>query len=92
MYEIEMVNKVCDYLRDKGIAAVTEVPFMQQSIDLVYLENNQLIAMEFKIDNWKRAIEQASSHFLGTNEVYICIPKPKKGMPEKTASFLFFLR
>lgn len=38
MYEIEMVNKVCDYLRDKGIAAVTEVPFMQQSIDLVYLE------------------------------------------------------
>ena len=83
MYEIEMVNKVCDYLRDKGIAAVTEVPFMQQSIDLFYLENNQLIAMEFKIDNWKRAIEQASSHFLGTNEVYICIPKPKKGMPEK---------
>ncbi len=83
MYEIEMVNKVQDYLRKKGIQVVTEVPFMQQSIDLVYLKKNQLIAIEFKIDNWKRAIEQASSHFLGTNEVYICIPKPKKKIPEK---------
>lgn len=83
MYEIEMVNKVQDYLKSKGIKVVTEVPFMQQSIDLVYIKKNQLIAMEFKVDNWKRAIEQASSHFLGTNEVYICIPKPKKGIPEK---------
>lgn len=83
MYEIEMVNKVQNYLRNKGVEVVTEVPFMQQSIDLVYLENNTLIAIEFKINNWKRAIEQASSHLLGTNEVYICIPKPKKGIPEK---------
>ena len=78
-----MVNKVQDYLKSKGIKVVKEVPFMQQSIDLVYIKKNQLIAMEFKVDNWKRAIEQASSHFLGTNEVYICIPKPKKGIPEK---------
>lgn len=53
MYEIEMVNKVCDYLRDKGIAAVTEVPFMQQSnlvivTDIMNLRNfSKLLAVTF---------------------------------------------
>ncbi len=79
MYEQEMVEKVYNHLKDEGKSVVLEVPFMQQSIDLVYEDGEKLVAIEFKLKNWKRALEQANSHFLGTDEVYICIPKPKKG-------------
>ena len=83
MYELDMVNRVCEHLKSQGLSVVTEVPFMQQSIDMVFEREDKLFAIEFKVGNWKRALEQASNHFVGTDEVYICIPKPKNGITQK---------
>lgn len=78
--EIEMVNKAVEYFENQGFLVTTEVPFLHRSIDLVYKYENKLVSIEFKLSDWKRAIEQAKSHLYGSNEVYICIPKPKRGL------------
>lgn len=56
-----------------------EVPVFSRSIDVVkYNTKTGLItAIEFKVDNWKRAITQALSVGISFDYLEICIPKPK---------------
>lgn len=77
--EHEMVNKAVSYLKNKGYDVATEVPFLQRSIDVVYKKEEKFVAIEFKLNNWRRALIQARTHNYGADEVYICIPEPKRG-------------
>jgi hypothetical protein len=55
-----------------------EVPYMTRCIDMVLVDKqNQLISIEFKINNWRKALEQARDHSLGADWSYICLPKRK---------------
>lgn len=55
-----------------------EVPFLSRCIDLVAIdENDEVISIEFKVEKWKHALEQASDHRLGADKAYICIPNRK---------------
>ena len=49
------------------------------SVDLVIQEkqNAEIFAIEFKLHDWKRAIQQAQSVGLCFDYLYICLPKPK---------------
>ena len=77
--EQTMVTEFCNtYLSNKQIRFSVEVPFFDKSIDLVYLVNNKYYAIEFKLNNWKKAIEQAKNHMIGADYIYICLPSNKK--------------
>lgn len=56
-----------------------EVPVFSRSIDVVKynMKTGLITAIEFKIDNWKRAIKQALSVGISFDYLEICIPKPK---------------
>lgn len=55
-----------------------EVPLFSSSIDMVLIdENKNVIAIEFKLKNWKRAISQVKKHCIAVDYMYICILKPK---------------
>lgn len=55
-----------------------EVPFLSRCIDLVLVdEEEKIISIEYKISNWRHAIEQATNHKLGADEAYICLPERK---------------
>lgn len=56
-----------------------EVPVFCRSVDLVIQEkqNAEIFAIEFKLHDWKRAIQQAQSVGLCFDYLYICLPKPK---------------
>ncbi|MBR2409058.1 MAG: hypothetical protein IKB07_08940 [Lachnospiraceae bacterium] len=55
-----------------------EVPFLSRCIDLVLVdEAEKIISIEYKIKNWRHAIEQATNHKLGADEAYICLPERK---------------
>lgn len=56
-----------------------EVPVFCRSVDLVLQKkrNAEIFAIEFKLHNWKRAIQQAQSVGLCFDYLYICLPKPK---------------
>ncbi|NLN81034.1 MAG: hypothetical protein GX136_00570 [Clostridiales bacterium] len=40
-------------------------------------DTNEVISIEFKVNNWKHAIVQAKNHKLGADKAYICLPKRK---------------
>lgn len=56
-----------------------EVPVFCRSVDLVIQkkQNAEIFAIEFKLHDWKRAIQQAQSVGLCFDYLYICLPKPK---------------
>ena len=75
MTEYDMVQAVADFLCESHCQVAINVPFMNQCIDLVYINtNNELVAVEFKLHDWKRAVQQSRTHLLGADRVYICIP------------------
>jgi phosphoenolpyruvate synthase/pyruvate phosphate dikinase len=78
MLELEMADACYDYLTkyDEYTNIVREVPFLSRCIDLVLISSSgEIISIEFKIKNWRHAIEQAKNHMLGADKAYICLPE-----------------
>lgn len=74
--EKEMVIQYCKILESKRVSFAVEVPFYYKSIDLVYFDpRERIIALEFKISNWRKAIRQAEECSYGADEVYVCLPE-----------------
>jgi hypothetical protein len=58
-----------------GYPTKWEAPLLGRSIDLVFLKDDSIISVEFKLKNWRRALEQARDHQLGADFAYICLPR-----------------
>lgn len=78
MSEAQMVKMVEKRLLAKEKRVYVEVPFLSRCIDMVIINQNEIISIEFKIGNWKKAIKQAKDHSLGADKAYICLPPRKK--------------
>ncbi len=61
----------------KTIKACREVPLLGRCVDLMYISGNSLIAIEFKLFDWRKAIMQSYDHKLGADFAYICILERK---------------
>lgn len=61
--------------KESTIDACCEVPLLGRFIDLAYIKNNILTAIEFKLHDWKRAVRQSYDHRLGADFAYICMPE-----------------
>jgi hypothetical protein len=79
MLEIDMVDACYHYFvsnNDSFKMVVREVPFLSRCIDMVLItQESQIVTIEFKINNWRKALEQAKNHKLGADKSYICIPE-----------------
>lgn len=78
MLEIDMIRNGLVYLNSTHEYSVLkqEVPFLSRCIDLVMInDKSEVISVEFKVSDWRHAIEQAVNHKLGSDKAYICIPK-----------------
>jgi hypothetical protein len=60
---------------DESVTVCREVPMLGRFIDLAYIKGRTIVTIEFKLNNWKRAIQQARDHKLGADFAYICMPK-----------------
>ncbi|PXV62140.1 hypothetical protein [Halanaerobium congolense] len=66
-----------------------EIPYMSKVIDMVIIENNnRIITIEFKLQNWRKALNQAKVHKYGADEAYICMPEPKQGFKKEFIKLL----
>jgi hypothetical protein len=78
--EANMVDECYEYLiqLNSFTNIVREVPFLSRCIDMVMItQENETITVEFKIKNWRHALEQVKSHKLGADRAYICLPIKK---------------
>jgi len=64
------------YLRE-GYEIFMEVPLYNRSIDAVLLKGKELITVEFKVRDWRRAVRQVRTHLLAADYSYICMPEKK---------------
>ena len=99
MIEEEMMTIGFNYLMNQNQfkAVKQEVPFLSRCIDIVLIDNSDvIISIEFKVKNWRHAIEQAVNHKLGADMSYICLPKRKisdvlrKSLEESGVGLLIF--
>jgi hypothetical protein len=85
MTEAEMVDMAYQYFKNncKYKEIVLEVPYLSRCIDMVMVNHdNEIYSIEFKLKNWRKAIEQAKDHKIGADYAYICIPKPPRGISQ----------
>lgn len=78
MLESSMVDLGVAYLKNQRHFRIIsqEVPFLSRCIDVVLIDEfENLISIEFKVNKWKHAIEQAKNHKLGADKSYICLPE-----------------
>ncbi len=79
--ESQLVNERDIVARLRSLLAtdgkpVTEVPFLDRKIDIVYTTSTgELVAVEAKKSDWKRGLAQAKYCLLGAHKVYLCLPK-----------------
>ena len=67
------------YCRNKGLLFYREIPVFSRSVDLVQYNLNEdtITAIEFKIRDWKKAIQQLNDVATCFDYLVLCIPKPK---------------
>jgi len=75
MTENEMVRRSYEILEKR---AVLELPINACSCDMVIFDNDEIHAVEFKLHNWRRAIQQANRHRMAVDYCWICIPQISK--------------
>jgi hypothetical protein len=61
----------------KDYVIYTEVPLYNRCIDAVLLKGEELITIEFKIKDWRRAVRQIKTHLLAADYAYLCMPERK---------------
>lgn len=89
MLEAQIQNEIFEDLKKKHDYVLKEVPVFSRSIDLVYInEFEEVISVEVKINNWRKAVQQARDHQLVTDRAYICLPHKKRGVSENLLSLL----
>jgi hypothetical protein len=76
--EADLTQSVQKYLHRKGyLLQTTELQFYEYSIDIYGLSliNNRTVAIELKIKNWKRALNQTLIYQLCSDLVIMAMPK-----------------
>ena len=78
--EVELRKRFVDIYKNSGkVKLYLEVPVFSRSVDLVVQDADDLsmMAVEFKIHDWRRAILQAQSVAICFDYLGVCLPQPK---------------
>ncbi|MES9784999.1 hypothetical protein ABWK43_29830 [Bacillus thuringiensis] len=65
-------------LNKKGFQTFKEVPLFSSSIDMIVIKDQTINAIEFKLRNWKKAVQQVLRHSICVDYMYVCVPRFKK--------------
>ncbi|MDD5750359.1 MAG: hypothetical protein PHU56_01780 [Candidatus Pacebacteria bacterium] len=74
MTEAQILRFAKKKLIEKGSMVYIQVPFLSRCIDMVLLDGDEIISIEFKLHDWRKAVIQSKDHLLGVDKAYICIP------------------
>jgi hypothetical protein len=78
MQESQLVSKVERFMQRHGYRSSKQVPLGAKRIDLVCYrpDMKEIIAVEAKVRDWRKAVTQALSRRLCADKVYVAVPKP----------------
>lgn len=70
------VQQFAKWIESKGLKYKYEVPVLLKYVDMVVYDGSSLTAVEFKLTDWHRAVEQVSAYSASFDKVAICIMRP----------------
>ncbi len=89
MSENQIQNIIFNTLKDKYPIVLKEVPILSRSVDLVFVnDEEEVVSIEIKLHDWRKALQQAKDHQLVVDRSYICIPDKKRGISTKLLASL----
>jgi len=71
--EIELFPAVEQYYQREGYTVEREVPLRKRVIDIICQNDEEIIAIEVKVQNWKKALRQAIIYQLCANRTYVAL-------------------
>ena len=73
--ETQVTWRVRRYLTGSGYRVRSEVPFLSQRIDLVGVlpRSGEVVAIEAKVDDWRRGLQQVIPYRLCSHEAFLAI-------------------
>lgn len=71
--EIDLFPPVEHYYQTGGYRVKREVPMKNKVIDIVCQDDEEIIAIEVKVRNWKKALKQAIIYQLCANKTYVAL-------------------
>lgn len=73
--ELELENLVTEKIKNNFTYYLNQVPIQNRIVDLAAIDKDDcLVGIEFKLKNWKRALEQAYTNRFSFNFLFICMP------------------
>ena len=73
--ENELEKAALPFLKGNQFLYSWQVPIHNRLIDLAAIDSNgQLIGIEFKLKDWKRALKQAVRNSNSFDYIYVCVP------------------
>ena len=72
--ERELYGPIIDLFKNHFFIA-SEVPLGPKRIDIVAERDEKIIAIEVKVNKWKKAFRQALNYQLGADESYVALPQ-----------------
>ena len=83
--EDALINTAVDRLAPLGLEVFLGVPCLSRCIDMVIVQGTLPVAIEFKLHDWRRGIDQAAEHRLAVDRTYVCLPPRKVSAAMKEA-------
>lgn len=87
--ELELIKPVSDYLKKQGYKVHDEIKIGFHRADLVGFKESDVVAVELKLSDWKKAIIQAKNYMLGADYVYLAVPLFKSYNILRKAEYYF---
>ena len=72
--ELELIKPVSDYFKKQGYKLKHEIKIGFCRADLLAFKKDEVIAVELKLKDWKKAIVQAKNYKLAVDYVYLVVP------------------
>lgn len=73
-YEEDLKGGLKSFFRSHGYRAYTEVRMINRWVDLVAVKEDEIVAVELKISDWKQALRQAVAYQLGADYTFVAMP------------------
>jgi len=86
--EQELFRPIYDYFKKQGYVVRFEIRIGFCRADIVAFKKDETIAVELKINDWKKAIIQAKNYQLGCDYTYIVFPLNRVFNVLRRAEFL----
>ena len=87
--ELELIKPVSDYFRKQGYKVKYEIKIGFCRADLLAFKKDEVIAVELKLKDWKKAIIQAKNYQLAVDYVYLAFPLFKVYNILRKAEYIF---